>query len=194
MKNSKAKKILSLLLLIVIALAYPLFTKLTGEPADETSVYTSEYTSDINTVDESSPSEIERTTPYQTTEAKTSTKADTTQQEKISEDGTYTKKEDVALYLHTYGHLPDNFITKNEARNLGWEGGSVERYAPGKAIGGDYYGNYEGTLPQKKGLKYYECDIDTLGKSSRGAKRIIFSNQGDVYYTSDHYETFTKLY
>lgn len=112
----------------------------------------------------------------------------------IAEDGSYTSKEDVALYIHTYGHLPDNFITKKEARSLGWEGGSLEPYAPGKCIGGDRFGNYEGLLPEKKGRTFTECDIDTLGKKSRGAKRIIFTNDGLIYYTEDHYESFELLY
>ncbi len=112
----------------------------------------------------------------------------------LAEDGSYTTKEDVALYLHLYGHLPDNFITKKEAQKLGWGGGSLESYAPGKCIGGDYFGNYEGLLPEKKGRKYTECDIDTLGAKSRGAKRIIFSNDGLIYYTDDHYESFELLY
>lgn len=112
----------------------------------------------------------------------------------IDEDGWYYSKEDVSLYIYTYGKLPENFITKSEARELGWEGGSVERYKEGAAIGGDKFGNYEGLLPKKNGRKYYECDIDTNGKSSRGAKRIIFSNDGLIYYTDDHYETFELLY
>ena len=110
----------------------------------------------------------------------------------IDENGSYTSKDDVALYIHTYGHLPNNFITKNEARELGWEGGSVEDYAPGCSIGGDRFGNYEGILPE--GKKYTECDIDTLGRSSRGSRRIVFSNDGCIYYTHDHYETFELLY
>ena len=112
----------------------------------------------------------------------------------LAEDGSYTSKEDVALYIHLYGHLPGNFITKKEAQKLGWGGGSLEPYAPGKCIGGDYFGNYEGLLPEKKGRKYTECDIDTLGAKSRGAKRIIFSNDGLIYYTDDHYESFELLY
>ena len=112
----------------------------------------------------------------------------------IDRDGTYTKKDDVALYIHTYGELPCNFITKKQAKKLGWSGGSLEPYAPGKCIGGDYFGNYEGLLPEKKGREYHECDIDTLGKSKRGAKRIIFSNDGLIYYTGDHYEHFELLY
>ena len=112
----------------------------------------------------------------------------------IDENGTYDSAEDVALYIHTYDKLPSNYITKKEAQKLGWEGGSVEQVAPGKCIGGDRYGNYEGLLPAKEGREYHECDIDTLGKKKRGAKRIIYSNDGLIYYTDDHYESFTKLY
>ena len=112
----------------------------------------------------------------------------------LPEDGSYTTAEDVALYLYTYGHLPDNFITKKEARKLGWEKGSLEPYAPGMCIGGDYFGNYEGLLPEADGREYTECDIDTLGAKSRGAKRIVFSNDGLIYYTPDHYESFELLY
>lgn len=112
----------------------------------------------------------------------------------IDEDGVYTTKDDVALYLHTYGHLPSNFITKKEAEKLGWSGGSLEPYAPGKCIGGSHFGNYEGILPEKDGRSYTECDIDTLDADKRGAKRIVFSNDGLIYYTEDHYETFELLY
>ena len=112
----------------------------------------------------------------------------------IDKNGSYDDRDNVALYLHTYGKLPPNYITKAEAQDLGWEGGSVERYAPGKCIGGMKFGNYEGLLPQKSGRQYYECDIDTLGQSSRGAKRIVYSNDGLIYYTDDHYESFELLY
>lgn len=111
----------------------------------------------------------------------------------IDEDGYYYSKDEVALYIYTYAHLPDNYITKNEAQDLGWSGGKLEPYAPDMAIGGDRFGNYEGLLPKKKGRTYTECDIDTQGKK-RGAKRIIFSNDGLIYYTEDHYETFELLY
>ena len=122
------------------------------------------------------------------------TEAEPPEEEWLDEDGTYTSAEDVSLYLYTYGHLPDNFITKKEARALGWEGGSLEPYAPGKCIGGSRFGNYERLLPENEGRSYTECDIDTLGASKRGAKRIVFSNDGLIYYTDDHYESFTLLY
>lgn len=113
-------------------------------------------------------------------------------QASIDANGYYTTKEDVALYIHTYGCLPKNFMTKKEARKLGWEGGGLEDYAPGMCIGGDHFGNYEGLLPEDR--EYTECDIDTMGKSSRGAKRIVFSEDGLIYYTDDHYESFELLY
>ena len=112
----------------------------------------------------------------------------------LPEDGTYTTKEDVALYIHLYGHLPDNFLTEKEAEKLGWPGGSLEPYAPGMCIGGSRFGNYEGLLPEAEGRTYTECDIDTLGAEKRGAKRIVFSNDGLIYYTEDHYKSFELLY
>ena len=113
----------------------------------------------------------------------------------IEEDGRYTSKEEVAAYLNTYGHLPDNYITKEEANELGWNSkeGNLWEVAPGMSIGGDYFGNYEEILPEEEGRDYHECDIDTDG-SYRGAKRIVYSNDGLIYYTEDHYETFELLY
>ena len=110
------------------------------------------------------------------------------------ENGAYISRDDVARYIHLYGHLPSNFITKKEAEKLGWPGGSLEPYAPGMCIGGSRFGNYEGLLPEKEGRFYTECDIDTLGADKRGAKRIVFSNDGLIYYTEDHYESFELLY
>ncbi|NTV89299.1 MAG: hypothetical protein HGA22_02895 [Clostridiales bacterium] len=112
----------------------------------------------------------------------------------LTENASYTSETDVALYIHLYKILPPNFITKQEAKKLGWEGGSLEPFAPGKCIGGDHFSNYEKLLPVKKGRSYTECDIDTLGASSRGAKRIVFSNDGLIYYTDDHYASFSLIY
>lgn len=112
----------------------------------------------------------------------------------ISKDKTYTDKEHVAAYINAYNKLPSNFITKNEAKKLGWQTqGTLDKVAPGKSIGGDRYGNYEGKLPQKNGRSWKECDIDYV-KGNRNGKRIVFSNDGLIYYTGDHYNTFTKLY
>lgn len=136
----------------------------------------------------------ETTAPVTT--APETTKAPETEPPKIDENGVFTSKDDVALYIHTYGKLPKNFITKSQAQKAGWEGGGLDSIKSlyGKCIGGDTFGNREKLLPTKSGRKYYECDIDTLHAKSRGAKRIVFSNDGLIYYTDDHYETFTKLY
>ena len=139
------------------------------------------------------PSPNGNTTPAPT-EAPTDTPAPTATPVSIDEHGTYTSRDDVALYIHLYGHLPENFISKTKARKLGWTGGSLEPYAPGKCIGGGEYLNLEHLLPEAPGRIYHECDIDTLGARSRGAKRIVWSNDGLIYYTDDHYESFTPLY
>lgn len=117
------------------------------------------------------------------------------EQTAIREDGEYISKEEVAEYLYLYAHLPGNFITKSEAKALGWESskGNLSQVAPGKSIGGDRFGNYEGLLPEAPGREYRECDIDSTG-GYRGAKRIVYSNDGLIYYTEDHYEHFTLLY
>lgn len=83
---------------------------------------------------------------------------------------------------------------KSKAQQLGWSGGSLLSYASDKCIGGDIYSNYEKTLPVKDGRVYYECDINTLGALERGAERLVYSNDGFIFYTADHYATFEKLY
>ena len=177
-------------------------TKATETEEKETA---SESTTEVTTeaTSEETSEEVTSATTEATTEETTKKTKKTTEPKEttaaptealIDEDGEYTSKDDVALYIHTYGHLPKNFVTKKVARDAGWEGGSLEDYYPGCSIGGDVFGNREGSLPKKSGRTYYECDIDTKGKKSRGAKRIVFSNDGLVYYTDDHYETFTLLY
>ena len=105
----------------------------------------------------------------------------------------YYDLENVDLYLELYQELPPNYITKKEARELGWEGGSVEDCLEGAAIGGDTFGNREGLLPQAPGRTYTECDIDTDGYGSRGSRRLVFSSDGLYFYTSDHYESFREI-
>ena len=176
------KKILSTLLAVVLVLLASLFGFTGGEEvADITrpqqiDVLPTDAAAAIDTVPE--------------TEARPQAPPETILQIVVGES--YTTKDDVALYIHTYGCLPENFITKQEARQLGWEGGSLEPYAPGMCIGGDRFGNYEGLLPEDR--DYKECDIDTLGAKSRGARRIVFSDDGLIYYTDDHYESFELLY
>ena len=112
----------------------------------------------------------------------------------IEEDGWYSSKEEVSLYIYTYGELPDNYLTKSEAISLGWDSskGNLWDVADGMSIGGDKFGNREGILPKEKGRVYYECDIDYEG-GYRNSKRIVFSNDGLIYYTEDHYESFEEI-
>ena len=201
MKKSVFLRLLSLVMTIIFAFGVAgcgqqeisdiidIVDTVVNQPSDETKA--PETTPEIKDEETTSPETDAQTTVTQAED--TESKAPEAE-EAIAEDGKYTSKDDVALYIHTYGHLPSNFITKTEARKLGWEGGSLEEYAKGCSIGGDSFGNREGLLPTKSGRKYTECDIDTAGKSSRGAKRIVFSNDGLIYYTDDHYESFTLLY
>ena len=106
------------------------------------------------------------------------------------EDGQYDSKDEVSAYLTEYGHLPSNDLTKKQAQALGWQGGSLEPYAPGCSIGGDRFGNYEGTLPDGS---YHECDLNTRGADKRGAERLVYADDGRIYYTADHYESFEEI-
>lgn len=109
----------------------------------------------------------------------------------VIESGQYVTAPEVAAYIKEYHKLPSNYITKKEARQLGWQGGPLNSYAPGKSIGGDVFTNRQGILPHSN--KYIECDIDANG-TSRGAKRIVYSTDDyKVYYTEDHYNTFTEI-
>ena len=111
----------------------------------------------------------------------------------VKEGKDYTLPQDVAAYIHIYEELPENFITKKEAQSLGWDNskGNLWKVAKGKSIGGDYFGNYEGVLPTS--TKYHECDVNYKG-GYRQAERIVYGNNGKIYYSDDHYKTFTKIY
>jgi len=110
-------------------------------------------------------------------------------------DWPITEPQQIVNYLYEYGELPDNFITKDEARELGWDSSRnyVGDVAPDMSIGGDRFGNYEGLLPDAKGRKWYECDANYAGKK-RGAERVVFSSDGLFFYTDDHYESFTEMF
>lgn len=109
-------------------------------------------------------------------------------------EGAYTSREEVAAYLHAYNRLPPNFIRKKEAQDLGWiaSEGNLWEIAPGKSIGGDSFGNREGLLPKKTGRQWYECDIDYAG-GRRGAQRLVYSSDGLIFYTEDHYKSFREI-
>lgn len=198
------KLLLGLVLLAVVAVIVFFFPELLPTGDD---VFTT-VPSDSTAASPTTPASTTKAAPPDTTESPETTKvSETTKttettkaaevttapetERKLDRNGSYSSRDDVALYIHQYGKLPGNFITKAEAQKLGWSGGSLEKYASGKSIGGDRFGNYEGTLPEGD---YHECDIDTLGADRRGAKRLVYSDDGRIYYTEDHYESFTLLY
>lgn len=113
----------------------------------------------------------------------------------VVESGQYTSKDEVAAYIHEFGHLPSNFISKTKARKAGWVAnkGNLDEVCPGKSIGGSTFYNDDGKLPEASGRSWKECDIGYEG-GYRGAERIVFSNDGLVFYTADHYKTFEQLY
>ncbi|MGP1359662.1 ribonuclease domain-containing protein [Campylobacter sp.] len=114
---------------------------------------------------------------------------------KLEAGGSYTSKEEVALYIYKFNKLPKNFITKKEALALGWDAksGNLWQISDGKSIGGDRFSNREKRLPEADGRKWFECDVNYNG-GRRGAERIVYSNDGLIYYTPDHYEHFYLLY
>lgn len=127
-------------------------------------------------------------------EAQESTEVDNKQTE-VEFELPVTDPQQIVNYLSIYGELPENFITKREAKALGWDSSYnyVGDVAPGKSIGGDRFGNYEGLLPDRKGRTWYECDANYRGKK-RGAERVLFSSDGLYYYTDNHYKTFTQMF
>lgn len=129
--------------------------------------------------------------------AQTGTVVEEAQKEtiEIEENEYYYNTEDVALYIHTYNKLPENFITKSEANEMGWDSqaGNLWEVANGYVIGGDDFGNREKLLPIKEGRKYFEADVNYEG-GYRGAERLVYSNDGLIFYTEDHYESFEQLY
>ncbi len=193
------KRLLSGLLILLLAIA--VLAGCAGDTqeqpqtsAAETMLSTAASESDIET-DEAETQTAETEALQEDTETEVQETEASAQETEIDEYGYYTSKEEVALYLYTYGHLPENYLTKKEAQALGWDNkkGNLQDVAPGMSIGGDKFGNREGLLPDASGRQYYECDIDYEG-GYRGAKRIIYSNDGLIFYTEDHYESFEQLY
>ena len=198
MRNKNIKPVLTVIAMIILGIALLIWNLYGGSDeqdgnADHSTVQTAE--SSITPTETATPTPTEAPTPTETpeptneptpTELQTPTEAPAVEPAApaIDENGVYDSKDEVALYIHTYGHLPSNYITKKQAQALGWSGGGLDAYAPGKCIGGDYYGNYEGVLPDGD---YHECDIDTINSKTRGSKRIVWSQDFKIYYTKDHF-------
>ena len=136
----------------------------------------------------------EETAVSQIQEDQTINKTGTTKVQ-LKKGKSYSSKDEVASYIHEFQELPANYITKLEAQKLGWDNskGNLWKVTNQKSIGGDGFANREGLLPKASGRKYYECDINYKG-GYRGAERVIYSNDGLIFYTDDHYETFKQLY
>ena len=113
---------------------------------------------------------------------------------RIEKEGKYSAPEDVAEYIHIYKQLPQNYLTKKEASELGWQSqkGNLRDVTDKMSIGGDIFGNREGKLPKATKRQWYECDVNYNG-GFRGAERLVYSNDGLIFYTQDHYQTFTEI-
>ena len=98
------------------------------------------------------------------------------------------------FYLKYYGHLPEYYITKQEAKSLGWKSykGNLDKVAPGKMVGGNIYKNQPAYLPEKEGRIWYECDIDYQG-GYRNNARLVYSNDGLIFKTDSHYTRFIAI-
>ncbi|MED0929960.1 ribonuclease domain-containing protein [Bacillus mycoides] len=118
--------------------------------------------------------------------------------EKAAKTTNFTKYptgfDEVAKYVKEHKKLPDNYITKDQAEALGWvnRDGNLHRVAPGKSMGGDIFENRKKQLPDVPGRTWYEADINYIS-GYRGNDRIVYSSDGLIYKTSDHYKTFTEI-
>lgn len=104
-----------------------------------------------------------------------------------------TNEKVVIDYVKKHKNLPEYYITKRQARDKGWipAKGNLCEVLPGRAIGGDRFGNYESRLPKRSGMQYYEADINyNCGK--RDAQRMVYSNDGLIFITKDHYQSFQE--
>ena len=130
-----------------------------------------------------------------TNEDQTGQQSETQKETEVKFELPVTDPQQVVNYLSIYGQLPENFITKREAQDMGWDSrwNYVGEVAPGMSLGGDRFGNYDRKLPTKKGRTWYECDVNYRGKK-RSAERLLFSSDGLYYYTNDHYQTFTQMF
>lgn len=112
----------------------------------------------------------------------------------VADDISALTAEDLVIaYLKQHQKLPDFYLTKSAARKKGWSPnqGNLCDVLPGYAIGGDYFGNRENKLPKKNGRKYFEADVN-YDCGRRNADRIVYSNDGLIYLTKDHYKSFHK--
>ena len=176
------------------------FANSTSE-ADQTSAASSSASASQDSAAQSSANQGSANTAESSASAESSRETSTSAQAApsagvaVEEGGAYTSKEEVAAYIHEFGHLPSNYISKSKAKKAGWVSnkGNLDEVLPGMSIGGSEFYNDEGLLPDAPGRTWTECDINYEG-GYRGAERIVFSNDGLIFYTADHYKTFEQLY
>ncbi|WP_425538417.1 ribonuclease domain-containing protein [Microaceticoccus formicicus] len=147
---------------------------------------------DIINLDEPEDKEDDEKTDYADSEEVE--QEDKAEEASVVQGKSYYEKEEVAEYIHKFGELPQNYLTKSEAAKLGWESreGNLWDVTDKGVIGGDRFGNREKKLPNKSGRTYYECDVNYSG-GHRGAERLVYSNDGLIFYSPDHYNTFEEL-
>lgn len=197
-KNYKKLSIIKAVVFFILAAAVLIYMRKDAGGSPDPTQYES-TTSYIEQYTTAAPPETTaaetKATQAETTVAVTTSTPETNPSITVTEDGKYSDKEHVALYIHTYEKLPSNYVSKTKAKKQGWEAtkGNLWDVLPGMSIGGGPFENNEGILPEKEGRSYKECDIDYDG-GGRNAKRIVFSNDGLIYYTEDHYNTFELLY
>lgn len=151
------------------------------------------YLNQDKPVSENTESSIAETTDETTVEV--GSEINVSGDSKLDEQSPYYEAEEVALYIHTYDKLPVNYLTKGEASDLGWDSdqGNLWDVTDQMVIGGDRFGNREGLLPNKASRIWYECDVNYEG-GFRNGERLVFSSDGLIYYTGDHYASFEKWY
>ena len=114
----------------------------------------------------------------------------------VEEDGEYNNYLDVVAYIYYFHKLPSNYLTKSQAKSLGWKGSGnvwVNDKLQGKNIGGDTFNNREQILPITNSNTYIEVDVNNNG-GSRGSNRIVYNRYTfDIYFTNDHYASFTFM-
>jgi hypothetical protein len=90
--------------------------------------------------------------------------------------------------------LPNYYVSKKQARQFGWMDwkGNLDTVLPNKMIGGDIYKNRKGKLPSETDRVWYEADIN-YEKGYRNRERLLYSNDGLIFVTYDHYHTFYEV-
>lgn len=169
-KNSRFKKIMPYIVLVLLAI-----------------ISIRSYFQENNDQQGSTPAESVQTANQQDENKNSSDTANSFDIAQLTEAKT------VVDYVKKNQRLPNYYLTKKEAEGRGWKPykGNLCEVLPGKAIGGDYFGNREGRLPNRKGRKYFEADIN-YDCGGRNANRLVYSSDGLIFITKDHYRTFQK--